>query len=129
MLLTIAAVFLGGVLGTSLRLGLDLALPAGGPLALSTLVANVLGSFILGLVTGRVLSRPERPEWLRAGLGAGLLGSFTSFSALAMDAGGHLLAGRLLEAGAELGLSVVLGIAAALGGLVLGSLGQSRGAS
>ena len=46
----------------------------------STLLINVAGSFVLGMLVSRVW--PVAPVWLRAGLGAGLLGSFTTFSAV-----------------------------------------------
>ena len=72
------AVLLGGALGTALRLGVDALLPP----PWSTLSVNVLGSFALGLLVAAVW--PRAPRWLRAGLGSGVLGSFTTFSAFAV---------------------------------------------
>jgi CrcB protein len=77
----IAAVLAGGLIGTALRLGIDALLPhADDGFPLSTLLINVIGSFVLGMLVSRVW--PVAPVWLRAGLGAGLLGSFTTFSAV-----------------------------------------------
>jgi fluoride exporter len=69
------AVLLGGAVGTSLRLGVDALLPS----PWSTLVVNAVGSFALGLLVAALW--PRVPAWTRAGLGSGVLGSFTTFSA------------------------------------------------
>lgn len=75
------AVLVGGLIGTGLRLVIDGALPHGdGDFPISTLLINVAGSFALGMLVSRLW--PVAPLWLRAGLGAGLLGSFTTFSAV-----------------------------------------------
>jgi len=115
----LAAVLAGGMLGTTLRLALDTALPnAPTGLAASTLLANVLGSLLLGGLVGALPARA--PHWLRAGLTAGLLGSFTTFSALAVSVVLLADAGLVLGAAASLALNIVLGIGAAAGGLTLG---------
>lgn len=115
MLRTLLAVAVGGALGTGLRFAADLLLPherSGFPL--STLLVNVVGAFALGILVARLW--PVAPEWLRAGLGAGLLGSFTTFSAIAVS----MIELPLPTAALYLGLTLVLGLAAALAGLRLG---------
>jgi CrcB protein len=110
------AVIIGGALGTGLRLAVDTALPhASNEFPVSTLAVNVVGAFALGYLVARVW--PTAVSWLRAGLGAGLLGSFTTFSALAVSVVslGFTPVGVLY-----LGLSVVLGLGAAFGGLAAG---------
>ncbi len=107
----------GGALGTLLRCT-GLALAAAGTLAPPwvTLAENVLGAFLLGWVTGAVIRRRPEARTLHLFLGPGLLGSFTTFSALAVDAvvlGPGMGAGYLL-------LSVGGGLAAAGAGLALG---------
>lgn len=78
---TLLAVLAGGLAGGGLRLGVDALLPHGDDgFPLSTLLINVAGSFALGMLVSRVW--PVAPVWLRAGLGAGLLGTFTTFSAV-----------------------------------------------
>ena len=90
---TIAAVLVGGFLGTGLRLGADLLVP----------VARVW---------------PAVPGWVRGGLGTGLLGSFTTFSAVVLVASRFSVDGDPMLAIAYLLVSVVGGLGAA--GLGLG---------
>ncbi len=110
----LVAVALGGLLGTGARLAIDTLV--GQPA--STLAINVVGSFALGLLVARLWS--SAAPWLRAGLGAGLLGSFTTFSALAVQLV-HL--GPTWGAALYLLLSIGLGLLAAWAGLRLGSRG------
>ena len=112
---TILAVAAGGVLGTAARLGLDALLPhAHDAFPWSTLIVNVVGSLALGFLVARVW--PIAPDWLRAALGAGVLGSFTTFSAVAVA----MIELPLATAAVYLAVSVVLGLGAALLGLRLG---------
>lgn len=114
------AVIAGGALGTGLRLAVDTALPHGGAeFPLGTLLVNLAGAFLLGLLVARAW--PVAPDWLRAGLGAGLLGSFTTFSALALSAVELTRAGAVGAAAASLAVSIVGGLAAAALWLRLGA--------
>jgi CrcB protein len=99
--MTLVAVVLGGILGTGLRLTINQLVAPDSAFPWATLLINVVGSFVLGLLVARVW--PTAPGWLRAGLGTGLLGSFT------------LLAVVYLVA------SLALGLAAALLGVRLGA--------
>jgi fluoride exporter len=108
------AVAVGGLVGSELRYGLGLAFPDGpGSVPWATLGINISGSFVLAALTTVWMARPHTAFWLRAGLGPGLLGSFTTFSAVIFAAD------QLARAGAHpvwltyLGLSLVLGLAAA----------------
>lgn len=116
---TVLAVLTGGFVGTGLRLGVDLAI-AHEPqqLALSTLVVNVVGSLLLGLLVAATWRR--LPGWGRAGLGAGLLGSFTTFSALTDSLWVLAVSGAVVEAILSVALSVALGLGAAVTGITLG---------
>lgn len=109
--MTLVAVIVGGMLGTALRLGLDTLVHQ----PLSTLLINVVGSLALGFLTARLW--PTAPPWLKAGLGPGLLGSFTTFSAFAVIV---VRLGFTLEALLYVVLTIVLGLGAALLGLRLG---------
>lgn len=116
---TVLAVLAGGAVGTGLRVGLDLLLPhAETGFPLSTLIANVVGSFLLALAVARLW--PRAAPWLRAGLGAGLLGSFTTFSALAVSLTAMTRAGELPLAAGYLVLTLAAGLAAAAVGLRFG---------
>lgn len=74
----VGLVVLGAVIGGPLRYAAGHYLD--GALHRGTLLANVLGSFLLGLFTGLDLS----PSWLVL-LGTGFCGSFTTYSSFAVQ--------------------------------------------
>ena len=114
------AVVIGAIAGTGLRLGIDTLVPhTDDAFPLSTLVINVVGSFALGFLVARVW--PTASPWLKAGLGAGLLGSFTTFSAVAVSVIALALSDLVWMAAIYLVVSVALGFVAAWGGIRLGS--------
>jgi fluoride exporter len=116
----ILAVLAGGVVGTGARLAIDTVLPHGGAVfPIGTFLINLAGSFLLGMLVSRVW--PVAPEWLRAGLGPGLLGSFTTFSALVVSAVDLAASGLPASAVVYVAPSVIGGIAAAALGLRLGT--------
>lgn len=116
MLRSLLAVFAGGMVGTALRLGADALIPSDA-FPWSTLVVNVVGTFLLAVLVGRWWR--IAPEWLRAGLGAGLLGAFTTFSAVMVSMLQFTTSGEILIAGVYLAASLILGIVAAVAGLRL----------
>ena len=104
-------VFAGGAAGTLLRVG-ALALPLGLSEPVTMLAINVLGAFALGVVAGGLSS-----SRLRLLLGTGMLGGFTSYSAMIVLAGPS---GSEWPMGLALaGATVVLGTLAAMLGLRL----------
>lgn len=112
------AVLAGGALGTTLRLAVDALIAHES----ATLIVNTAGSFALALLVARLWA--HAPGWLRAGLGAGLLGSFTTFSAVAASLVEFGAAEQWMPAAGYLAASVLLGLAAAALGLVLGRRGR-----
>jgi len=115
----LAAVIVGGAVGTGLRLAIDAAVPhTDTEFPLSTLIINCVGAFVLGALVSRLW--PTAPAWLKAGLGAGLLGSFTTFSAFAVSLVALSRAGEWMPALGYLGLTLVLGLGSAWLGLALG---------
>lgn len=123
-LLAVISVFGGGLVGTALRLGLDQLFPhqvGGASIAWSTVVVNLVGSLVLGFLVARLWRLPSTPAWLKTGLGTGLLGSFTTFSAIAVNVVDAVSLGNLGVAFAALSLSLLGGILAAWAGLALGS--------
>lgn len=116
----LVAVAVGGVLGSGLRLAIDYAVPHGdAEFPVSTLMINVVGAFALGFLVARVW--PTAAPWLRAGLGAGLLGSFTTFSAFAVSLVALTAAHELWLAAVYLVATVALGLGAAWLGLRAGT--------
>lgn len=84
----IALVASGGAVGTGLRYGLMLIMPAGHRIPVAIFVVNVVGAFVLAVLL-ETLSElggdQGRSHRLRLGLGTGLLGGFTTYSTLAAD--------------------------------------------
>lgn len=122
----LAAVLVGGAVGTSLRVLVDLSLPHDlHQFALSTLLVNVLGAFLLGVLVSALW--PRVPAWVRVGLGPGILGSFTTFSALAVSFMALGQAGDVVGALLTVALTIGVGMLAAWAGLTLGArLGARR---
>lgn len=121
------AVAAGGLAGTELRYGLGLAFPeTAGAMPWTTLGINVVGSFVLAALTTVWMARPQTAFWLRAGLGPGLLGSFTTFSAVIFSLDQLATAGEHPMWMAYLGLSLLLGLGAAAGGWRTGRLLTDR---
>jgi len=110
----------GGALGAVLRYAVTLAgiAIAGANYPWGTLVANVLGSFAMGLLIGGGLSRFELTPELRAFAAVGILGAFTTFSTFSLDAVILFENGRRSAAALYVLASLVLSI----GGLALGFL-------
>lgn len=114
------AVVVGGLIGTTLRVLIDVAVVHDlDEFALSTLLVNTVGSFVLGLLVAALW--PRVPGWVRVGLGPGILGSFTTFSALAVSIVALAQAGDIAGAVLSVVLSIGFGMLAAWLGLVLGS--------
>ena len=112
----------GGALGTAARYLLTTHLhpQAGWPLA--TLVENVVGAFLLGLLLEALVRRGDETPGarrLRLGAGTGFLGGFTTFSSLAIEAERLLAGGSVGTALGYVLVSLVLGFLACLGGVVL----------
>lgn len=115
----------GGAIGAALRfltyqLFAGLAVARGGPIfPWATLVVNVVGSFLMGVVAVTILERFDGSPELRAFVMAGILGGFTTFSAFSLDAV-DLYADRSLAAvAAYIAGSVVLSIAGLVAGMAV----------
>lgn len=115
--------FAGGVLGVLAREALMLALPDAAGLPVAVFVANLSGAFLLGLLLesfSRLGPETELRSALRLLLGTGLLGGFTTYSALAFAVAAFSVDGDALLA-ARYGLAtVVLGAVASWCGVLLG---------
>ncbi len=113
----ILAVAGGGAIGSVLRFAIGRLLPtAPGTMPWSTLGINALGSLALGLLAGASLARPEASPTLRAFVGIGLLGGFTTFSTFSLETVTLAQTASLARAA----LYVALSLALALGAAALG---------
>ncbi len=88
---------------------------------LGTVVVNVTGSFLLGLIVGWWTYHAGDPG-LKAALGTGFMGGYTTFSTACVEAARLGRAGRGWALLVHAGGTVVLGVAAAALGFWLGSL-------
>jgi len=80
----LALVALGGAIGASLRYSVQSSFePGSGPYA--TAGVNFLGSLLLGCIFGAIAAGAALSEGTVAVFGTGVLGSFTTMSAFAMD--------------------------------------------
>jgi CrcB protein len=84
-----------------------------------TLLINISGSFVLGLLTGLAEHHGVRTAVVTV-VGTGLIGAYTTFSTFAVDSVGLLQRGRMRAAAVNVSASVVLGLGAAGLGLVVG---------
>ena len=118
------AVFVGGALGTLARLGLGLWFAP--ETFMSPWIINIVGSFVLGLMVSALWTRDATPEWLKAGIGTGLLGGFTTFSAITLALAGAIVqpdsgAVMVTTVFVVFALDLLLGLIAAWFGLALGT--------
>ena len=87
-----------------------------------TLVVNLLGSFLVGLIGQYSLNHLSiAPEW-RIGLTIGFLGAFTTFSSFSWEVVRMLEGGEWLNVGGYLTASVLGGILAAIVGIRIGNV-------
>ena len=113
---------IGGFFGAIARRVVDVVVTerAGVAFPLGTLVINVSGSFVVGLLFAWMLERDVLPMSLRAPLMIGFLGAYTTFSTWMLESW------RLVEDGAwglavlNLAGSVAIGLIAVVAGLAVG---------
>ena len=122
-MIQLVLICLGGAVGTGARylLGGLVARWAGPDFPHGTLLINVLGSFLIGLVQQVGLSTLLIPDSLRLVLAIGVLGGFTTYSSFSYETLKLAETGSWMGAGLNVGLTTVL----CLGGCALGlSLGR-----
>jgi fluoride exporter len=82
----LAAVFVGGALGTGARAALETFAPSDpGQWPWPTFTVNIVGAFLLGYFTTRLLERLPVSSYRRPLLGTGLCGGLTTFSTMQVE--------------------------------------------
>jgi len=114
-------VFLGGGLGAALRHGVNLAVARalGTAFPYGTLLINITGSFIMGLVAAYFAFKGDATQHWRLFLTTGILGGYTTFSAFSLDAALLYERGELGMAALYVIASVALSIVGLFAGLAL----------
>jgi CrcB protein len=113
---TYLAVMIGGAVGTALRMALSnwIADRMAHAFPLGTLVVNISGCFVIGLLGG--LTGPNSPllvsPLVRQAVMIGVLGGYTTFSSFSFQTLTLMNDGEWLYAGLNVTLSVVLCLAA-----------------
>ncbi|MGI8692481.1 MAG: fluoride efflux transporter CrcB [Geodermatophilaceae bacterium] len=110
----------GGMLGAVARHAVSLAVPtAGGALPWSTLIVNVTGCLLIGVLMVLILDARQAHPLVRPFIGVGVLGGFTTFSTYAVDAQVLIVAGRPLLAMAYLAGTAAAALVAVQLGVVI----------
>ncbi|HUS22495.1 MAG TPA: CrcB family protein [Aeromicrobium sp.] len=125
----IVLVFAGGSLGVLARASLDRIFPAGTGFPVSTFGINLVGAFALAiLIEALALLGHDvgHRRVLRLVLGTGLLGGFTTYSALAVQSDALLRSGHAATALTYAAGTVALGLAASLTGISLARRALAR---
>ena len=118
MIRNLLLVALGGAGGSVLRYllsNINTSFPWG------TFAVNVLGSFLIGLLVGLMSKGVLSPE-MKLLLVTGFCGGFTTFSTFANESFGMMKAGDVLLTALYVGASVVIGILAVWGGMMLSNI-------
>jgi CrcB protein len=121
---TLLLVGAGGFFGAISRYLVDgwVSATTGGGFPWGTLVVNVSGSFVLGLLFAASVERGVIPAEIRAPILIGFIGAYTTFSTLTLETWRLVEAGSYLLAVANIAGSLVLGLAAVVAGLLIGRL-------
>lgn len=122
-------VFVGGTLGTAAREALSLAFPPLDGVPYAIFAINIVGALMLGVLLESLARRgPDRGrrQRLRLLLGTGVMGGFTTYSALATDTA-QLIGAGAIGAGLAYGLGTVLVGAIATGAGIAFASAAHRG--
>ena len=114
-------VAIAGALGALSRWGISRAGYAlfGTGFAWGTLIANVLGCFLMGFLMYVGLNTDRIPQPLRTVLAVGFLGALTTFSTFSYETIEYIEDGVWISAIANIGGNLILGLGAMIAGLFL----------
>jgi CrcB protein len=115
---------IGGFVGAIARYAVDgwVASRAAGAFPYGTLLVNLSGSLLVGVLFALTVERGTLSAELRGPLMIGFVGAYTTFSTLALESWRLAEDGAWLLAIANLGGSAVLGLVAVAAGIAIGRL-------
>ena len=110
-----------GAIGTLARYGLQgvVQIRMGGAFPYGTLLINLSGCFLLGLIGQLTLNRMLISSDMRMAISVGLLGGFTTFSSFGWETAKMLEDGEWLRASTYVSASVVAGLLLSVAGIRL----------
>jgi len=119
---TLVLVGVGGFLGAVSRYLVDgwVSNLSGATFPFGTLLINVSGSFVLGVLFALSVERAVIPPAIRAPVLIGFIGAYTTFSTLTLETWRLVEDGSLAAAFGNLAGSLLLGMVAVVAGLALG---------
>lgn len=117
----IALIALFGAIGTLARYGLQgvVQFRAGSNFPYGTLLVNLSGCFLLGLIGQLTLNRILIPSEWRLAIAVGFFGGFTTFSSFGWETAKMLEAGEWLRASTYVAASVFIGLLLSVAGIRL----------
>jgi CrcB protein len=103
----------GGAAGSALRYVIAswIQTRSGGAFPVGTMIVNISGSLLLGLVLRYALETPIMPPEVRALLTTGVIGGYTTFSTFSYETAALIEEGDWRRAALYVGLSVVISLA------------------
>lgn len=117
MRLTLIAIF--GAIGTLARYGLQGVVQVRGGFPYGTLLVNLSGCFLLGLIGQFTLNRMVISPDLRVAIAVGFFGGFTTFSSFGWETAKMLEEGAWARATAYVSTSVIIGLLLSIAGIRL----------
>ncbi len=122
-LLSVIAISAGASIGALLRWVLAARFnPLWTPLPIGTLIANLVGGYLIGLAIGWLGQHPELPPQVRLLIITGFLGGLTTFSTYSAEVVMHLQEGRI-------GPALLVATTHLMGSLALTALGLATARS
>ena len=120
--MTTIEIAVGGAAGAVARYLVDgwVSERTGGAFPFGTLVVNLSGAFLLGLLATLALERSVLPAAIRPPVLIGFIGAYTTFSTWMLESWRLAEQGALLGALVNIGGSVVLGLVALGAGIAIG---------
>jgi fluoride exporter len=114
----ILLVAIGGAVGSIARylMASSIQTASGWEFPIGTVLVNILGCFLIGILYVLLVARPDPRHELRALLIVGVMGGFTTFSSFSLETVTLAMNGHYTSAT----LNVVISVAACLVGTVLG---------
>jgi len=123
-MIQILSIATGGAIGSVMRYAISNGVYAllGRGFPYGTLVVNVVGSLLMGLLFVTLVERLDVTPALRLAILVGFLGAFTTFSTFSIETLNLMQAGEIIKAGINVLVSVVLCIAATWLGFRIGRM-------